>query len=333
MEPTTRHREFLWQAPTMPDPATLIGRRVTIRYRLHSGSHASTDVVGRVVDADCRTILLERRDGSVVSVAGTDVLLLKQVPDRPARSRPAREVGADDLTRITSRGWPAIESVALGEWELRASGAFTGRANSVAVHGDPGLAADDAVAAVLDFYGTRGLTPRAQTVVGSAGETLFLDAGWAPAQGYRGGAIVQVADLASSPAHDPRVTVRSAADDDWLGLYGRVEGQVDEARAVLEGPARVGFARLGTPVEAIGRVVVTGEWAGLACVETSPAHRRSGHARAIVESSLAWAVERGATKAYLQTMPENAPALALYAPYGFVTHHEYRYLVPPAVEA
>ena len=32
--------------------------------------------------------------------------------------------------------------------------------------------------------------------------------------------------------------------------------------------------------------------------------------------------------AYLQTMPDNTAALALYEPYGFVTHHRYRYLAP-----
>ncbi len=329
MEPSSQRRDFLWQAPSMPDPATLIGRRVTVRYRITGGPHGSTDVVGRVLDADHRGLLLERRDGTLVRVPGPDVLLLRQVPDRPLRSRPAREVGVDDLTRITSRGWPAIESEPLGEWELRASGAFTGRANSVAVHGDPGTTPAEALSRVLAFYRARGLEPRAQTVVGSADEALFLEAGWRASAGYRAGAIVQVADLTTTPDPDPRVLLTSTVDDDWLGLYGRVEGQVSAARAVLEGPARVGFARLASPVEAIGRVVVTGEWAGLACVETAPERRRRGHASAIVESSLAWAVEQGATKAYLQTMPENTAALALYERYGFVTHHEYRYLVPP----
>uniref|UniRef100_UPI0028ADCE73 GNAT family N-acetyltransferase n=1 Tax=Aeromicrobium sp. TaxID=1871063 RepID=UPI0028ADCE73 len=107
--------------------------------------------------------------------------------------------------------------------------------------------------------------------------------------------------------------------------YGRV---VDPAlaRAVMEGPSTVGFVAIEDV--AIGRVVVTGEWAGLAAVEVAPAHRRRGLARRIVETSLAWAVERGADKAYLQTMRDNHAALALYEPYGFTTHHAYRYLTP-----
>ena len=97
---------------------------------------------------------------------------------------------------------------------------------------------------------------------------------------------------------------------------------------MLEGPRTVGFLSIGDPAVAIGRVVVTGEWAGVAAVEVVPERRREGLARRIVDTALAWATERGADKAYLQTMRDNTAALALYAPYGFVDHHEYRYLEP-----
>ncbi len=48
----------------------------------------------------------------------------------------------------------------------------------------------------------------------------------------------------------------------------------------------------------------------------------------MVDALLTWGAEQGARSAYLQTMPGNDGALALYAPYGFVTHHRYRYLAP-----
>lgn len=315
----------------------LVGRRISLRHRLHAPGTAQdgpghTDVVGRLRDVRDGLLHVERRDGSMTPVPLADVVALREVPDRPRRARRAVDVGVDDLTRITSRGWPAPESAPLGEWELRAAGSFTGRANSVAVHGDPGLPVPDALEAVRGFYVDRGLTPRAQVTVGSRWEQRFLDHGWVPQDGYRGGAIVQVADLEPvQPPTDPRVVITSEADDDWLPLYGRVD-DVAAARAVLEGPATVGFARIGSPsdggVQAIARVVVTGEWAGLAAVETHPDHRRQGLATLLVDACISWAVERGATRAYLQTMPDNTPALALYAPYGFVTHHAYRYLVP-----
>jgi GNAT superfamily N-acetyltransferase len=309
------------------------GRRIVVRHRLPgrgpSGGPALNDVVGRLVELTADEAVVERRDGSTARVPLADVVTWKQVPERPVRRRPAGSFSPDELARITSRGWPAIVSEPLGEWELRASDGFTGRACSVAAAGDPGLPFDEALAAVDAFYARHGLPPMAQVVIGSREDRAFSEAGWTLSNGTRPGAIVQVADLDASYAADRQVRIEAHLDDAWLGMYGRVEGLEDPARRVLEGPTTVGFASLGEPTVAIGRVVVTGEWAGVAAVEVAPDRRREGLARRVVASMLAWAVEHGAAKAYLQTMRDNDAALALYAPFGFVDHHEYRYLTPP----
>lgn len=313
-----------------------IGRRIVVRFVIGgagpSGGPAMSDVVGRVRAVDETRVTIERRDGREQVVALADVVTWKPVPDRPLRKRRAAGVSPDDLSRITSRGWPAIESVALGEWELRTSGGFTGRASSVAVHGDPGLPLAEALHQVREFYAAHAAPALAQVVVDSAADRAFAGAGWVPMSGYYGGAVVQVADLDPAYDADPDARIATTADDDWLIKYGRVDDPAT-ARAVLEGPATVGFVSIGLPSVAIGRVVVTGEWAGIACVEVAPEHRRQGLARRIVDTSLAWAVERGADKAYLQTMRTNEAALALYEPYGFVDHHDYRYLRPGATES
>lgn len=307
------------------------GRRVVVRHviggRGPSGGPAMTDVIGRLIELTEDEAFIERRDGSLARVSLADIVTWKVVPDRPRRARPASSFSADELTRITSRGWPAIESEALGEWELRTSGGFTGRANSVAVRGDPGLPFEDALAAVRAFYAKHERPALVQVVMGSPEDARFRASGWVPMPGYRGGAIVQVADLAPEHRIDAEASIAPTADDDWLSLYGRVEDPA-AARAVLQGPSQVGFVALGDPLVAIGRVVVTGEWAGVAAVEVRPERRRQGLARRVVSTALAWAVEHGADKAYLQTMRDNTAALALYAPFGFVDHHEYRYLQP-----
>lgn len=284
-----------------------------------------TDVIGHVRAVDETSMTIELRDGRSRTIALDTVVTWKPVPARPIRRRRATAIDPEDLTRITSRGWPAVESVPLGDWELRAAGRFTGRANSVAAIGSPGVPFDEAEAGVRTFYAERGMPPLAQVVLGSAQERDFTDRGWVPKQGYHGGALVQVADLASSYDADPDARISAQADDDWLASYGRVDDAA-AARAVMEGPSVVGFVAIGSPAVAIGRVVVTGEWAGLSAVEVHPDSRRQGLARRIVDTSLAWAVERGADKAYLQTMRSNEAALALYAPYGFVDHHDYAYL-------
>ena len=63
--------------------------------------------------------------------------------------------------------------------------------------------------------------------------------------GYRGGAVVQVADLDPAYDADPSARVSPTADDEWLAHYGRVDDPV-HARAVMEGPGRSGSSRSGT---------------------------------------------------------------------------------------
>lgn len=308
-----------------------LGSRIVVRHETGrvgpSGGPEMTDVIGHVRNIDASTVTVEHHTGRLVVVALETVVTWKPVPERAARRRRAVAVSAEELTRITSVGWPAIESVALGEWELRAAGGFTGRANSVAAVGSPGVSFDAAIAEVRAFYDRRNMPALAQVVVGSDQQRAFTTAGWIALDGYHGGAVVQVADLATSYAADPDVRVSPAADDDWLANYGRVD-DVHDARAVMEGPTQVAFVSIGSPAIAIGRVTVSGEWAGLSAVEVQPAHRRQGLSRRIVDTSLAWALSQGADKAYLQTMRSNVAALALYAPYGFVDHHDYVYLHP-----
>lgn len=298
----------------------LIGRRVSVRFRDGDGAR---DVVGRVLAADGAGLVVERRDGAVVPVPAGTVVAMRVVPDRPARTRPAGAFSPDELAAVTSRGWPATEAVPLGDWELRAAGGFTGRAHSACVHGDPRV--DDPFAAVVDFYTARGLRPLAQVVVGSDWEREFTTRGWRVVDGQPPGAVVQVTDLRVAPAADPAVTIADQAADDWIARYLRAAETPELARSVLEGPATVGFLSLHDA--AIGRIVVTGEWAGISAVEVVPDRRRTGLARRIVDTALAWAMARGADKAWLQ-MTSNTAAIGLYAHYGFVTHHEYTYLTP-----
>lgn len=308
-----------------------LGSRIVVRHETGgvgpSGGPEMTDVIGHVRKADSTSVTVQHRDGRLITIDLATVVSWKPVPEPVPRRPRAVAVSAERLTQITSSGWPAIESVWLGDWELRAAAGFTGRANSVAAVGSPGMPFHEAQAQVRSFYEQHTLPALAQVVVGTDLERSFLTAGWTPLGGQRGGAVVQVADLRGRYAADPTVRLSSSADDVWLANYGRVHDPV-VARAVMEGPDVVGFVAIGSPVVAIGRVVINEGWAGLSAVEVDPDARRQGHARRIVEASLAWAVAQGADKAYLQTVRANTAALALYEPFGFVEHHEYVYLRP-----
>jgi GNAT superfamily N-acetyltransferase len=338
-------------------PVTLgprdVGRRVVVRYLLETPQPgaSATDVVGLLVAHDAAGLEVETRTGDRVRVPAARVVAAKPVPPRPAarRERSGPLIDADALQQICDQGWPARTRQRLGDWVLREAAGFTGRANSVLPVGDPGLPLDDALEAVQRFYDDHDLPALVQAVLGAGVEQRLLDAGWRVAR-HPEGVLVQVTSMfRARPTRGPtpgltrgptpglttgpKVELLEAPTEEWMSVYGRTaDVPADVVAGVLAGApvtafAAVGSGRPGGP-EAIGRGVVTGGWLGLSAVEVVPTRRREGLARRVVDALLDWGAGQGAEAAYLQTMPGNAAALMLYAPYGFVTHHRYRYLAP-----
>lgn len=331
----------------MPDFGELVGRRVVVRSRVPgergpSGGPAYTDVVGRLLSYDGSTLRIQRRDGREAYVPAADVVAAKPVPEGSARvrTRPAMDYSPEELARICTRGWPPRITQDLGEWTLRASGGFTGRANSVAVHGDPGTDLPTALAQVEGFYRAQGLPAKAQVIDQTPWPGRFADAGWVGTGGTHDHAVVLVAaaravlETSRTGRQDGEATVRidETLTEPWMAAAERVTADVplDDVRHVLASPPVVGFAVVegDSGIEAVARIVVTGEWAGLSSVHTLPQARRRGHAARLLEACTRWAWDRGADKVYLQTMRHSRAALALYEGYTFEVHHTYRYLSP-----
>ncbi|MCK5891746.1 GNAT family N-acetyltransferase [Aeromicrobium sp.] len=308
-------------SPVRPPGADVVGRRVSVRHRTPDGS--ASDVVGRLLAAG-PVLRLERRDGSVATVEAATVIIWRLVPDRPVRSRRATATPVDQLARIMARGWPALETAPLGEWQLRGSGGFTKRANSAAAFGDPGTDLDEALTQVQAFYADRGLRPLVALEAAGPWEAPLAARGWTPVAG--GDTAALVAQLDRRWPLDAAAEVASDPDDAWLAAYVTPGESVDLARKVMTGAPTAAHLRLDG---AIARVVVTGEWAGLSALWVPEEQRGRGLARRLVTTSLGWAVEQGADKAYLQVVTDNEPAERLYRTFGFVDHHEYRYLTLP----
>ncbi|HEX6248724.1 MAG TPA: hypothetical protein VFZ64_12710, partial [Nocardioidaceae bacterium] len=269
----------------------VVGRRVVVRRVLRgqtgpTGGPAFSDVLGVMERWGDGTATIRTESGDAVTVEIADIVSGKPVPPRPSvRLRVSPEVAE----RRAVAAWPPHESAPLGEWLLRASQGYSGRANSVLAVGDPGMPVDEALAQVEAFYRHRGLPAWAQVVVGSDVQQAVESAGWVAARPGEADTLFQLVSVAAArrvvrrslPTVVPEVTVAPRVDEAWLADEPRALTQLDAARRILEGPADVGFVAVTEPgtgeVVAKGRVArgagaVPGDddWAGITNVWVSP---------------------------------------------------------------
>ena len=299
----------------MPDLPP-VGTRVSLRYRLPTGSVPPlTDVVGHLLEVGPVLRVRTKRD-DVVDVAAADVVAIKGLTAAPVRTGDIR-----NLEYAATMAWPGTERQWIDGWLLRYGHGSTRRANSaVPLEVRGGLSA---MPAIVDWYAARGEPPLL-----SVPDRLFRVPPGVPADGEN---VVMTTDLTTdSPAPASTVTSTVAMADrpdaQWLRTYVR-DVPPDVLTAVVDG--EVVFA--ASSDRAVGRAAVTSapngtRWAGLSAVHVVEGHRRKGHARVLCEALLGWAVGRGATRAYVQVLADNAPAIALYESMGFDTQHHVRYV-------
>jgi ribosomal protein S18 acetylase RimI-like enzyme len=313
-----------------------VGKRVSVRRLGEPGvaEEKFTDTVGVLTSWNDGVLLITRRDGETVRIPESALVAGKVVPPAPARRRgPAASY--EELAHVSARAWRPVESERLGEWELRAAGGFTRRANSVLPLGDPGIPLDEALSVVRRWYGDRGLPAYVQTATGAEGTQELLCAelerrGWVREVSAEMwiGALAPVADRKEPTG----VVLSREAGADWLARYRR-KGMSEVALKVLGSGPSVWFATVpgeagGAPA-AIGRCVVDGRWAGFAAVEVDPALRRQGLASTVMAALARQALDEGASAAWLQVETDNAGARALYAGMGFAAHHAYHHYRAP----
>lgn len=287
----------------------VVGQRVVIRRILPgetgpSGGPALTDVLGTCLAWADGACVVEREDGTSITIDTAHIVSGKPVPPRPSvRHR----VSPQEAQRRALALWPDLETEPLGDWVLRHSPTSSARrANSVLAMGPSG-AADD-YERVLAFYAARTGRPIAAVVPDSDEDAMFRGHGWGLESGDAD-TLFQIASVASAR----RVVSRQAP--------ARLPQppELDEAGALVT-------VRIGD--RASGVAAYADDWVGFRGIEVSPEHRRQGLGLAVMDALLEWGAERGATTAYLQVLGDNAPALALYDVLGFTTHHAYRYLAP-----
>jgi N-acetylglutamate synthase len=238
------------------------------------------------------------------------------------------------LERLAARSWRGLEEEPYGDWLLRASGGFTGRANSALVVGEPPVPLAEAVASVGRWYSVRNLRPRVQVPrPGSeAADCAFAAAGWTTVDDV----LVLTAPLDPWAAPDVPVDLAPEPDEAWLaGYVYRGAPLPPIARRVLLNADDPIFASVRlqpepAPLAAVARGVLVEDLLVVTAVTVAEEARRRGLGTAVMAALGDWARVRGGRACLLQVLATNAPALALYERLGFTEHHRYHYrLAPP----
>jgi GNAT superfamily N-acetyltransferase len=272
----------------------------------------------------------------MVSVDPASVVAAKVVPDVPARLRTASDIDIASLEVIAADGWQPLEREALGDWVLRATNGYTGRANSVLPIGDPGVSIDDALDAVHTWYAARTLPALFQMPLPLRDDlnAELTSRGWDqynPTQ-------VMVCDLdhlrmstsnSEPPATDVSVSTASTPDAAWVEAfrYRGVPLQPDVAPILTRNdhPVFITIRGKDRTTRAIGRGAITDRWLGITAVEVAPPFRRQGLGRLVIAALAEYATAHRVRHVYLQVAQGNEPAISLYEQLGFGRHHDYVY--------
>jgi GNAT superfamily N-acetyltransferase len=322
---------------TASDRPDQVGRRVVVRYRRPAGSQPPlTDVVGVVTEVDGDGLTVEASAG-LVHVRRSDVVVVKAVPPAPVRrGRPHTAVSTVDLERLMADGWRAVEEEWLGQWLLRASSGFTGRANSLLPLGDPGSSSETAIGLVEEWYAARGLPSQFHLDLPSSGQAADDPLGRVLVdRGYE--VVTPTVVMTGASSHIGRlpdgaalVHVSGSLEPEWLAAYAKqrttVPGVTEQLLTGSPGQLFLSTTDPTGAITAVGRMSVHPGWAGLQAFWVRPDLRGRGLGRTLLHASGMLARRRRMSSIYLQVEADNAAAIALYESEGFRPHHHYVYV-------
>ncbi len=241
------------------------------------------------------------------------------------------------LEEISLNALPARQTIVDDGWVLRLTGGGTGRANAAY----PLYAGTDDLVARIErveaVYRSAGLAPMFKLT--PAARPTELEVGLI-ARGYKlrgSDTQVQIARLDTStepvwPA-GTSVDLLEAVTGEWLEAFGATHANwspedMSLKRWMLEAIATPAVFLLvrqaGVPV-GVGTAIVDGEWVGLFDIALVDSARGNGLSLPLSLALLNWGLARGARRAYLQVVVDNAPALRTYARLGFQGVYSYWY--------
>ena len=231
------------------------------------------------------------------------------------------------LEDLNHNAWPGIRSVVVDGWLVRFSDGYSRRGNSVLPLYPGSLPLDERIARCEALLEREGLPPRFRIYPDT--EPAELDAEL-ERRGYVQVSVSTLRVLEDLPAGPPGAAegVRAAhsgqASEAWFGCFkgGRAldARQAAAARAII---ARIVPERIFILLEAedgpaaCALVVVEQGWAEISSVVVRPDLRGRGLGRRVMEHAHAEAAARGARRAYLLVLDDNAVAGNLYRSMGY----------------
>ena len=242
---------------------------------------------------------------------------------------------ARHIEEAALNAWPALQTLIYDGWLLRFANGYTKRANSATplYAGSRPLAEKIAYCEKLYQQQRQPVIFRLPSFVEGVDD---LDEALA-AKGYQrlDETLVQVSNLDWAAYTQSERAYDMLYADHWLPAYdGMAQERLDSGaherilRAILS-PTCYLIVMDGQTV-ACGLGVYDRGYVGLFDIVTDAAHRRQGYGEEVVSSLLAWGQEAyDASYAYLQVMADNAPAISMYAKFGFETCYRYWYRVKP----
>ncbi len=335
-----------------------LGSRVVVRWRLEDPDPTTgaslTDAVGTLLHRDGETVSVDTSRGPV-TIPRSRITAAKVVPPKPSRRGAAHlALSIEDLQRVMTPSWGAVERASLGDWALRASAGYTQRGNSVVPVGSPGRALADAVEDVEQWYAARDL-PAKFAIAGPQGfdpagdplGALLLGRGYTVGSTTLNLTAARETVAAADPG-GPSLTLSDELTPQWLEVYRRTRTTVPGAtEAVLRDSPRVIFASIapggglsqqlglrapdaaGTTPIALARVGIGAGWAGLGAVWTDPAYRGRGLASHLTAGLAAFLRQEDIALLHLQVEHDHDTAVRLYRRLGFDVHSSYAYLTAP----
>jgi len=229
------------------------------------------------------------------------------------------------------RSWPAFEQSETDGLVFRFSHGYTKRANSVNVLSQKNGDYSAIVAQCENYFGSKQL-PSVFRIPSFCDNQKFdqhledLD------YKFLDHTLVLSRPLEHSTFDSVGIVVKSS--DDWMASFCRMNAtNISDHQAHLEILKRIkDDVLMAVLVEdevevACGLGVVSNGYFGLFDLVTEKTARNRGYGTKLINGMLSWAVANDATKAYLQVVADNQPAISLYKKLGYQPCYEYWYRI------